>query len=1027
MRIASLSSGLLLWAFLALPCAVNAKGADNDRFEEKISDMKKKREDALGDYEAIAAKEAVTHKNEIQVKLKDFKKSPSSSSEFVKIQSELQISDKEFLEKVSEVKEEFKKKLMDISPAYTELGEKIKEVIDKNDVKDKDLPLNTWANEAKDSKELIDGYLRDLDSEVSASICCAVDNLKDQLSTKDLQMLTNDVLVAINNVLITSGAAYYGKSSPSSPRRILSQVSAETTQPQARKLIDSTKPLIIAPNSPIMRTASLSSGLLLWAFLALSSWAANVHGKGSVSFEEKIREMKKKRENALEEYEVKAAYTTATHEKKILVTLEDFNAWMQVNKKNPPISEFVNFLLKFQSFDKSFLEKVSKMKEHLKTKLTDIISLDYGYGTKLGEEIKEAIDTNDVKYNGLPLNAWANEIEDSNELIEGYVRDLDSEVSASICCAVDNLNDQFSTEDLQMLSNYVLVAINNVLVTSGAAYYGKSSPLAEQNWLEDFDSARHLKKKGKGDLTPEKAEQTKPVAKKKTVQQAVAKKKKVQQAVAKKKKVEQVANKKKVEQVANKKKVEQVANKKKVEQVANKKKVEQVANKKKVEQVANKKKVEQVQKKNKKNKKEIVLNDYSGHLMMKFDPVFTCIDCFDPDVANEFQMWIIDGMPNVVQTHLASVFEIVLQDQMANKKVKTTCSPCGAWSPENNFKESDLEIVEYVILAKQRKAVNTFMLKLQEIDYRFTVAGKPCADELLTCFNKDRFNQCDPQYIDCMDMLYNKFQEEADVANEVLVKELDMLSERIITIYEELDGYVARLHVQNEAEQSMKAIRALISKKRAEYEDNVVCDIDGLRESLTEGQFRKMERIFQITTNYALVQAGFFDVTIKDVVIDEQCLIENNMCINATDTDRRMLTSRKQNILFARTQRIFQQMRTGHCTICPRRSLPSNAMRRRSGRKLQAKVAKASKAPNVAKASKEPTAPKEPKASKEQFSDVRYSNFFEETVSEEYAKKLATQQDLLANPDGPIDDPSDVATFCRLYGNFLNEEQFQDI
>jgi len=679
-----------------------------------------------------------------------------------------------------------------------------------------------------------------------------------------------------------------------------------------------------------MRTASLSSGLLLWAFLALSSWAANVHGKGSVSFEEKIREMKKKRENALEEYEVKAAYTTATHEKKILVTLEDFNAWMQVNKKNPPISEFVNFLLKFQSFDKSFLEKVSKMKEHLKTKLTDIISLDYGYGTKLGEEIKEAIDTNDVKYNGLPLNAWANEIEDSNELIEGYVRDLDSEVSASICCAVDNLNDQFSTEDLQMLSNYVLVAINNVLVTSGAAYYGKSSPLAEQNWLEDFDSARHLKKKKK-------------------------------------------------------------------------------------------------KKKNKKNKKEIVLNDYSGHLMMKFDPVFTCIDCFDPDVANEFQMWIIDGMPNVVQTHLASVFEIVLQDQMANKKVKTTCSPCGAWSPENNFKESDLEIVEYVILAKQRKAVNTFMLKLQEIDYRFTVAGKPCADELLTCFNKDRFNQCDPQYIDCMDMLYNKFQEEADVANEVLVKELDMLSERIITIYEELDGYVARLHVQNEAEQSMKAIRALISKKRAEYEDNVVCDIDGLRESLTEGQFRKMERIFQITTNYALVQAGFFDVTIKDVVIDEQCLIENNMCINATDTDRRMLTSRKQNILFARTQRIFQQMRTGHCTICPRRSLPSNAMRRRSGRKLQAKVAKASKAPNVAKASKEPTAPKEPKASKEQFSDVRYSNFFEETVSEEYAKKLATQQDLLANPDGPIDDPSDVATFCRLYGNFLNEEQFQDI
>uniref|UniRef100_A0A7S2UK17 Uncharacterized protein n=1 Tax=Attheya septentrionalis TaxID=420275 RepID=A0A7S2UK17_9STRA len=673
MRIASLSSGLLLWAFLALPCAVNAKGADNDRFEEKISDMKKKREDALGDYEAIAAKEAVTHKNEIQVKLKDFKKSPSSSSEFVKIQSELQISDKEFLEKVSEVKEEFKKKLMDISPAYTELGEKIKEVIDKNDVKDKDLPLNTWANEAKDSKELIDGYLRDLDSEVSASICCAVDNLKDQLSTKDLQMLTNDVLVAINNVLITSGAAYYGK----------------------------------------------------------------------------------------------------------------------------------------------------------------------------------------------------------------------------------------------------------------------SSPLAEQNWLEDFDSARHLKKKKK-------------------------------------------------------------------------------------------------KKKNKKNKKEIVLNDYSGHLMMKFDPVFTCIDCFDPDVANEFQMWIIDGMPNVVQTHLASVFEIVLQDQMANKKVKTTCSPCGAWSLEDDFKGSDLlsegqnnaridsiEILEYVILAKQRKAVNAFMRRLQAIDHHLTVAGEPYEAELLTCFNEHPFYECDLQYVNDMDRLYNKFQEEADTANEVLIKELDWLSERINTIYEEVGGYIMsqQVQVKNVAKENIRTIEALISEKRAEYEDNVVCDIDGLRESLTEGQFRKMERIFQITTNYALVQAGFFDVTIKDVVIDEQCLIENNMCINATDTDRRMLTSRKQNILFARTQRIFQQMRTGHCTICPRRSLPSNAMRRRSGRKLQAKVAKASKAPNVAKASKEPTAPKEPKASKEQFSDVRYSNFFEETVSEEYAKKLATQQALLADPNAP----SDVATMCRLYGNFLNE------
>jgi hypothetical protein len=70
------------------------------------------------------------------------------------------------------------------------------------------------------------------------------------------------------------------------------------------------------------------------------------------------------------------------------------------------------------------------------------------------------------------------------------------------------------------------------------------------------------------------------------------------------------------------------------------------------------------------------------------------------------------------------------------------------------------------------------------------------------------------------------------------------------------------------------------------------------------------------------------------------------------------------------------------------------------GRKLQKKDTKTSKT------SEDP-----------QFSDVRYTNFFEETVSEEYAKKLATQQALLADPNAP----SDVATMCRLYGNFLNE------
>eukprot|EP00978_Attheya_sp_CCMP212_P032341 scaffold125902_cov55-Attheya_sp.AAC.2 len=165
-----------------------------------------------------------------------------------------------------------------------------------------------------------------------------------------------------------------------------------------------------------------------------------------------------------------------------------------------------------------------------------------------------------------------------------------------------------------------------------------------------------------------------------------------------------------------------------------------------------------------------------------------------------------------------------------------------------------------------------------------------------------------------------------------------------------------------------------------------------------------MEKIFQITTNYALVQAGFFDVIIKDVFIDEQCLIENNMCINATDTDRRMLTSRTRTTSSRtlRTLRVFQRVFTGQCRICCSRRIVSDTVVI-PGRKLTAK---------------EPNEPKSSKAPKEtQFSDVRYTNFFEDTVSEEYAMKLATQQDLLADPNAP----SDVATLCRLYGNFLND------
>eukprot|EP00978_Attheya_sp_CCMP212_P046864 scaffold415967_cov63-Attheya_sp.AAC.1 len=163
-----------------------------------------------------------------------------------------------------------------------------------------------------------------------------------------------------------------------------------------------------------------------------------------------------------------------------------------------------------------------------------------------------------------------------------------------------------------------------------------------------------------------------------------------------------------------------------------------------------------------------------------------------------------------------------------------------------------------------------------------------------------------------------------------------------------------------------------------------------------------MEKIFQITTNYALVQAGFFDVIIKDVFIDEQCLIENNMCINATDTDRRMLTSRTTSSRTLRTRRVFQRMFSGRCRICCPRRIASNTAGR-LGRELSTEE------PKESKSSK---APKET-----QFSDVRYTNFFEETVSEEYAMKLATQQDLLADPNAP----SDVATLCRLYGNFLND------
>eukprot|EP00978_Attheya_sp_CCMP212_P012517 scaffold31233_cov46-Attheya_sp.AAC.1 len=67
--------------------------------------MKNKREKALGDYEATAAKKTGTHKNEVLVNLEDFnawmklKKKNSPISEFVNFQSKFQSSDEYFQKK----------------------------------------------------------------------------------------------------------------------------------------------------------------------------------------------------------------------------------------------------------------------------------------------------------------------------------------------------------------------------------------------------------------------------------------------------------------------------------------------------------------------------------------------------------------------------------------------------------------------------------------------------------------------------------------------------------------------------------------------------------------------------------------------------------------------------------------------------------------------------------------------------------------------------------------------------------------
>eukprot|EP00978_Attheya_sp_CCMP212_P045292 scaffold340792_cov33-Attheya_sp.AAC.1 len=222
------------------------------------------------------------------------------------------------------------------------------------------------------------------------------------------------------------------------------------------------------------------------------------------------------------------------------------------------------------------------------------------------------------------------------------------------------------------------------------------------------------------------------------------------------------------------------------------------------------------------------------------------------------------------------------------------------------------------------------------------------------------------------------------------------------TIYDELGGDMsAKVEVKALAEKAIMKNQQKVMKKLQTYEDSVVCDINGLHDILTEEQFDKMEIIFQISMNTALVQSGFSHIHVSNVVIEGECLVENNMCINPTYAGR--MLSRNSNQVKRRTLRVLQRVRSGRCgTSCPRSSLRSDVANRPS-RQLEAK------APKEAKDSK--AAPKVVS----QFIQPKYNSFFEETVSKEYVNNLRTQEALLAGK------PNEVTTYCRLLKDFLQE------
>eukprot|EP00978_Attheya_sp_CCMP212_P021068 scaffold61103_cov38-Attheya_sp.AAC.6 len=269
-------------------------------------------------------------------------------------------------------------------------------------------------------------------------------------------------------------------------------------------------------------------------------------------------------------------------------------------------------------------------------------------------------------------------------------------------------------------------------------------------------------------------------------------------------------------------------------------------------------------------------------------------------------------------------------------------------------------------------------------------------------------------------------------------------------IYDKFGGDIyAKVEVKALAEEAIKTNQRKVIKKLRTYEDSVVCDINGLRDILTEEQFDKMEIIFQISMNTALVQSGFSYIHVSNVMIEGECLVENNVCVNPTDTinatdtsnatDAGRMLSRRSIPASLRFRRVIQRIRSGRCgAYCPRRPLRSDIANQPS-RQLEAKAPKEAKATKEAKAPKEAkdlkAAPevvaKDLKAAPEvvpalvskaapkvsQFIQPKYNSFFEETVSKEYANNLRTQEDLLA--DKLL--PSEVNTYCRLLKDFLQE------